>query len=678
MPDSIILYCSKVTNELTQLIHQSVEKERKYLVIAGNYEVSEELRKKNVSHKKITEYTPSPESITQRGINWIKAWHNTRILDNKNIKDLVTYNGFSLWWFMDDWLFNSSFYFNPPTNEIIRHVETIENMIRAEKPSKIIIVDDTQIGKIIGAVCSAKNVPFTMIRGNYFSSIRKQLMRYLKLQTPTSKLFLKWTRTLVRKTYWNLLKFVHRPKKNEVHEKTARKNILIFSADYCVPVYNLNTMKIERGDPYLYSVIDELKKDQRNVITFVGVLRGYSVGLKVMKDQLSNNELTYKPFDSYLNLAMIIKTIKSLRRMRRKLKSLVKSQEFKKSLFYKNIPLYDVLKTRFAFFLTRFIFDIILHIEMMKHLISVEKPDIIVITEETVLDGRAIIVAGKSKGIPILSVQHGIVGSRGITDYDHNLEDFGPNREVTAPFCPIPDKIALYGDFYKRACVRVSKYPENILVVTGSPRYDVLAYAKKIFKRDEICRELSSMGEYKLDPTKKIVTLLTQPLPSIEERELVLKYMYKAVKKLNGVQLVVKLHPGELNDSLHKRLLKETDLENVIIVKKFDTYKLLFASDLVVAALSTTLLEAIALDNPVILLDLFKRGYCAFLGCKEAMREVNTEDELIDAINTMLFDLNYLKGTDKSRSVFRYDHLYKMDGQASKRVADLINDMVSA
>lgn len=678
MPDLIILCSSKALNKLGRLIDQPSDKEGKYLVITGDYAADVELRKKNIPHKKITEYSPPLEDIAERGINWLKAWYNTAILDNKNIKDLVTYDGVSSWWFMDYWLFNSSFYFSPPISEIIRYVETIDNMIRAEKPSKIITVGDTQIEKIVSAVCSARNVPLTVIRDNYLSIIRKQLMSYLRLETPASKLFLKWMRTLVRKAYWNLLKIDHGLEGKEKSEKASGKSILILSADYCVPVLNSNTMKIETGDPYLSSVIDELKKTTKDVITFVGVLRGYSVGLRVMKQQLQNDKLVYKPFDAYLNLGGVIRTVKALRKTRRKLKLLIDSQEFKKSLFYENIQLYELLRTRFAFFLTRFVFDIALHIEMTKDLISAEKPDIIVITEETVMDGRAITVAGKFKGIPVLSVQHGIVGSRGITDYDHNTGDFGPNREVTRPFCPIPDKIALYGDFYKRACVRVSKYPESILVVTGSPRYDFLVHAKEIFKKDDICRELSSIGNYRLDATKKIVALLTQPLPSVEERELVLNCMYKALKKLNGVQLVVKLHPGESNDSLHRRLLNEIGLENVIIVKNFDTYKLLFASDLVVAALSTTLLEATALEKPAILLDLFKRGYGSFLECKEAMLEVNTEDELVDAINVALFGVDYSRKAEKGRSVFRYDHLYRMDGQASRRVADLINEMVEA
>jgi hypothetical protein len=675
----LVIVCSfNGTRKLAKLVDNSKQIDCQYLIIAVGREVSEELNKMNLNHKKFSEYSPPLEKSAERGIDWLKTWHNTPILDNKNIKELFTYDGASLWWFIDYWFYFSSFYFNYPLNEMIHDIDTIENLIKTEKPDRIFIIDDpeTQIGKTIEIVCKARNVLSTIIQSNKFSGIKTQLLKQITLQTPESKLFLRLARTLVRKSYWSSLKLVYRSKKYELSEKMQdKKKILIFSADYCVPVYNLSSLEIEKGDPYLYSVIDEMRKDPKNVITFVGALRGYSAGLSVMKKQLLEGQSIYTPFDSYLNLRMLIKSAKALRKMRAKLKSLVKSPEFKESLIYENIPLYDLLKDRYAFLFTRFSFEVIFQIEMMKRLLSAQKPNAIVITEETVVDGRAITVVGRSLGIPILCLQHGITGAKGMTDYDHNADDFGPNCESTAPYCPIPDKIALYGDFYKRACIQVSKYPKNILAVTGSPRYDILASADKIFKRAAVYKELSSLSDYTLDSTKKTVLLLTQPLPSIEERKLVLKHTYSVVKNLNDVQLIVKLHPGELNDKLHKKLSKELGLKNVVIVKNFDTFKLLFSCDLVVAASSTTLLEATALNKPIILLDFFKKGYGDFLQCKEAMKEVTTQDELADAVTTMLFDSNYLRGTYKSRSDFRNDHLYKIDGQASKRVADLINNM---
>ena len=36
--------------------------------------------------------------------NWITNWANRKIKNNKNFKELITYEGVSLWWFVDMWL----------------------------------------------------------------------------------------------------------------------------------------------------------------------------------------------------------------------------------------------------------------------------------------------------------------------------------------------------------------------------------------------------------------------------------------------------------------------------------------------------------------------------------------------------------------------------------------------
>ena len=396
-----------------------------------------------------------------------------------------------------------------------------------------------------------------------------------------------------------------------------------------------------------------------------------------MKEQRINSDLDYKPFETFVGISMILNVLRNSRKEKSGWKSLINSDNFKKLSNYEGVSLYELLKPRYSFFFERFPFIVMLYIEMAKNMVKIEKPNVIVISEETVMDGRALTIASKIASVPILCVQHGIIGHSGIVDCEHDVSDIGPKGEVCAPYLPIPDKMALYGEIYKRKCMDISKYPEDVLEVTGSPRYDILAHFNEIYKKEDIFRHLSELSGVNLNPQKKTILLLTQPLQSLEERELVLKYTYRAVKKFENIQLIVKLHPAELNSNMHRRLAQEEGMGEVVIVGHFDTYELLYVCDLAISAFSTAQLEAIALGKPTISIDAFKRSYWADLDEDGVIVSADDEDSLTSLIHSVLFNPKFLEVLSNRIIKFKRNHLCNVDGLASERIVQLIYRMIN-
>ena len=90
-----------------------------------------------------------------------------------------------------------------------------------------------------------------------------------------------------------------------------------------------------------------------------------------------------------------------------------------------------------------------------------------------------------------MAIQHGVIGEN--VYYTHNPGDI--SKEVTAPFCPIADKTAVYGPYYKRYLINKGHYVPSSVVVTGQPRYDELAKTN-LFNKEKICKEMTTKSTF--------------------------------------------------------------------------------------------------------------------------------------------------------------------------------------
>lgn len=284
-------------------------------------------------------------------------------------------------------------------------------------------------------------------------------------------------------------------------------------------------------------------------------------------------------------------------------------------------------------------------------LLHAEKPDILIVMSEGITPTKVAVAVAKIWRIPtLLLLQLGMLGQ--------NYE------------CPmlLADKISVPGDFIKDLVISCGVAGDRI-VVTGRPTYDALIRAEDHFNKTEICQKLG------LNPAKKTLVYCTENLPPKETQRMVYS-ICKAAKRLSNVQFVIKVHPSELSLSIYEKVAREVGIQ-ALITKGADIYEILYVCDLMITGYSTTALDAMILNKPVITIN--------FTGLKDpipfaesgAAIGVYEEKDLESAIKNGLYDDSMRERLRHDRERFVYEQTFLKDGKATERVVNLIEQIVN-
>ena len=144
--------------------------------------------------------------------------------------------------------------------------------------------------------------------------------------------------------------------------------------------------------------------------------------------------------------------------------------------------------------------------------------------------------------------------------------------------------------------------------------------------------------------------------------------------KEEDITLIIKQHPGETNKytKLIYRFLKKYKINVIITAKDADTYELIYACDVLMTKSSTTVLEAILLDKPVIVLNLSgERDVINFVQegvAKGVYNQTSLEPTIVNLLSND--DLKIY------RQKFISNHLFKNDGRATSRVIQAIISII--
>ena len=227
--------------------------------------------------------------------------------------------------------------------------------------------------------------------------------------------------------------------------------------------------------------------------------------------------------------------------------------------------------------------------------------------------------------------------------------------------------IAVMSSFAREAYISMGVPPER-LFVTGQPAFDMIWRTE--FDRNRVMLELG------VPDNKGIVVLATQPFVEFnfwtkKEREEFVMAVVRAMVEFSDKQLVVKLHPSEKVET-YQEIFHGMDENQVIISRDVALYQLLDACDLLMTVHSTVALEAMILDKPVITINLSGKPDLFPYAESGAAIGVYTEEDIVPAIQKAMYDSAAGDELKRKRKEFVYQHAYKPDGQASKRVAELI------
>ena len=527
--------------------------------------------------------------MTGDALTAIKILPNKRVKD-KNLKEILSYENISLWWFTEFFLF-------------LR----LKEVLKKEKH-----------------------------KSKDFELILSLFVKYYIL-----------AKTLLRSLLGRVIKMRYNTRRTENIPK-------IMAVSYSVGWLEApkTGFKKQKEDVMIGNIINELIARNNEVIALDQDASPF-VDIKTPIEKAIYKKGLWKPVETYLTFAIIKKVLRTYSEFRKEIKKLERDES----------QLLSPLKEDFLIAFRYHIFCAILYIELMKRAIEVENPDLILITCEYCMLGRASVVAGKLKGVPTLAVQHGNISPQGISYY-HRTEEI--SAEIAPQYCPIPCKTAVYSPYDKELLLNIGHYPPDSVVVTGSSRYDILNHADEIYDKNKIFKELG------LDTNKKMVLWTTQThgLPLEENIQNILA-VYSTIKSLEDVQLVIKLHPGEDQRAILYK--KSKSAKPAIVDGKADIYALLYACDLMVTRHSTTATEAVALNKPVIILNLsgepdpmeyVKEGVA--LGVYEGKDLRPTTKKLLKDDTELV----------KNREKYIQRYLYKIDGKATERVVGLIKKMM--
>ena len=213
-------------------------------------------------------------------------------------------------------------------------------------------------------------------------------------------------------------------------------------------------------------------------------------------------------------------------------------------------------------------------------------------------------------------------------------------------------------------------WPSERVFVVGQPRIDLIF--RKDFDSDKF---LSGLG---IPEDKKMALLTTQPLPSFWNRKDHKEFVTAIVTAMDSFpdeELVIKLHPEEKVED-YQEILKEIGRDNIRLYKDIDIYDLINACNLLMTTHSTTALEAMILNKPVLCIDFTGRCPTTVYTDDGAAIGIHRQADLIPAIDKALHDPGTQELLKQGRKRFLKKHIYKPDGKTSKRVAELIIQLI--
>ena len=137
---------------------------------------------------------------------------------------------------------------------------------------------------------------------------------------------------------------------------------------------------------------------------------------------------------------------------------------------------------------------------------------------------------------------------------------------------------------------------------------------------------------------------------------------------MNNIHIVIKLHPGDRSNQAFHLLKDIYDIKNISILFKYDITNLIVACDCMIAEESTTVIEALLLDKPVICVNFEEKQFAVPFFEYEAVYKATNENEL----KTLLKQILNNTVVKKDYKPFLNDYIYKIDGLSSQRVLNLL------
>jgi hypothetical protein len=315
-------------------------------------------------------------------------------------------------------------------------------------------------------------------------------------------------------------------------------------------------------------------------------------------------------------------------------------------LLFKDKKVWDEMSPAFHFFFSKEMLTItFLYFRMFRACILEQKAKVFGVTGAESLFERCAIAACHAEGVPAVIIQHG---------FESDTHFVGELDYLTKYFAMSE---------YERKSLKKNGFPSSFIEVTGPIIYDEMACClkRKPGRTDRILLAGSAAIE--------------SNYLSKDEYFRNVRNIAKAAQSL-GLRLDVKPHPREKHIDGYEAIRKELNYKHMKVHKSTSReqfYKMMVTTDAFIQFGSTSALEAMILGAPILTIRVVDYPDNIMLDVCDAAIKIDKDDDIRKAIQETIMDSTEMKG---KREKFINYYIGNVDGNASKRAADLLQKMI--
>jgi hypothetical protein len=411
-------------------------------------------------------------------------------------------------------------------------------------------------------------------------------------------------------------------------------------------------------DPSLYSELISQLKNLNLEVVFLNHRRSAVWSRKAISSLKKNNAKLVK-INNYLDSKKLLNIEEIQKNIIGEIEQLFNSDDISKIFIFDELLYWEHIKKLLLETFKKRIHDYILSISVAKSFFEQENVKC-VLTLNEIGETEKSILNVKNNLKPSILLEHGFATYIPETSKFDSLSFYHLLR----------DKIAVWGEPQKQYLIQNKKIlPENILT-PGSIKHD--AYSKNTPKKLK----------------KKTLLFTSHPIMEVIGRgdtemylklELFLKRLIETKNKFPDLDLIVKLHPSpDPHHNYISSFLKKLD-PNITILHSTPILDLINQCDIMINVSefyspSTSILESIILEKPVIYVSLFENELPFDFIKQGAVLSLSSDDDLEDPLKMILFDDLFRTELIKNSQKFLKFYLSNF-GNASSELAKTIHSL---
>jgi hypothetical protein len=315
------------------------------------------------------------------------------------------------------------------------------------------------------------------------------------------------------------------------------------------------------------------------------------------------------------------------------------------------------VRKMFGMFFKGYLPQIIPQAAIAFHVLTHHRPALVLSSDTSDARVRLYTLLAKQMGIPTMEIQFGLAGEESV-----EWRFFSS------------DCVAVWGENARDALLH-QRVPSNRIMLTGSPRHDVLVNPSS----EVVSRQRSALG---LMDGRRIVLLASTYIDKTHDeyvRPEVLANMknaiFEAARETPGLVLLVKPHPHE-NTKATQALAE--GIANVLFVdKQADIRDLIAISDAFISFGSTATIDALIADKPTICPIFPGWPFSENFRNSGAVWVPETRDEIREVFSKIVEEKSLKADEEKKAARIRHlgQFIYRLDNLAAKRIGEKVIQM---